>query len=267
MKLDVLYEISELKRMVNNLLTYSKVTFVDIDKCRVKVAIGDESESDLLPVLSARSSAGDKEVWLPEKGDQVAILALLGDINGGVVVGSLLKAGDSPKKATWFKEFSDGTTIEYDKKTHNLDIKIADGGAVAIKAPDGTVSVDCKESSVTADKATVTGKSSVVVRSDTKVDLVATNVTVDGIMKVTGAASFDATVAVTGALSSASVATGGLAAGGGSSDLTIGQIKGDLVVGGDVEAGGVSLKGHKHAYQGPLHKGDPADTSEPGGSI
>ena len=221
MKLDLLFEVSELKRMMANLLIYSKVTHVDIDKCRIKVAIGDDSQSDLLPVLSSRSSGGDKEVWLPEKGDQVAILSLMGDINGGVVIGSILKAGDSPKKKTWFKEFSDGTTLEYDKETHKLDVKVATEGEVNLNVPGGKVSVETKESSVTADKATVVGKSSVEVKSDTKVDLVATNIKVDGIMKVTGDATFDKSVKVATSMSSASVATGSMAAGGGSGTLKL----------------------------------------------
>ena len=144
MNLDFLYELAELKRKLNNLVTIAQVTQVNPETARIKVSIGSSFESDSLPVLSERASSGDKCVWLPEKGDQVLVIALNGDINSGFVVGSISKTSESQNKLSKFTSFSNGTYFDYDKEKNFLDVSLADGALFKLKVTGGSIQIDCK---------------------------------------------------------------------------------------------------------------------------
>jgi phage baseplate assembly protein V len=145
MNLDFLYELAEVKRKLNNLVTLAQVTSINPETARVKVSIGDASESDFLPILSERASGGDQSMWLPEKGDQVLVIALNGDINSGFVLGSILKITESQNKLSMFRKFSNGTSFEYDKEQNLLAVSLAEGAVFRLKASGGKIEIDCTE--------------------------------------------------------------------------------------------------------------------------
>ena len=238
---DFYFEFAEMKRQLANMLQVVKVAAVDIENGRVTVSIGGEAESDYLPVLSPRSSSTTKSSWLPQTGEQVLVLALGGDVNFGFVVGSVPMVANSTKKASDYREYSDGTTIEYDPKTNKLLIDASKSkAAVLIKAKN--VSVESEKINFEADKVKVKGE-----------------FTCDGQAAFTENVSVAKNVAVVQSVSSANVATGGLSAPP-NEELTIGEIKGDIVATGDIKAGDVSLKNHTHEYipgdNGPTQTGE-----------
>ena len=266
------FDIAELKRQLSNTVVVGTVSAIDVEKGRVKVKISEDAESDLIPVLATRSTAGDKSSWLPEIDEQVLVLTITGDINYGFIIGSIPKTADSTKTKTDHRKYSDGTTIDYDKETSTylIDITKADG-KVNINVLGGDVSIKAKNVTAEAsEKASVKGKT-VDVTAENKASVTAktisakadTSATVDSpTVKITGDATFDKTVTVTGALTAASVATGSLAPKAGGS-LTMGAVTGDLAVAGDVKAGGVSLKTHTHNYVAAQHPAGPAPTEPP----
>jgi phage baseplate assembly protein V len=218
------YQVAELRRQMSSLVSVAKVSEVNPKTARIKVFIEGDAQSDFLPVLSSRASGGDQCVWLPENGDQVLILAPSGEINQGFVVGSIMKTADSPNKTSDYKQFSDGTVVEYDKTSHSLSIDVKENGKVSVLVNGGTVSVKAKDISVEAEGQVSIKASKVAVFGETTF---ASAVIVEGAMTAK-------------AISAASVATSGA-----------------------VSADGVDLTSHKHTYIKPLHPDGSAETGGP----
>lgn len=95
---------------------------------RVRLPEMGNLRTDWLQVLQPKTLR-DKHWCLPDLGEHVAVLL---DNNGddGVVLGAVYSAADAPPVATGDKRhirFADGTTIEYDRVTHQL---VVDGPAL-----------------------------------------------------------------------------------------------------------------------------------------
>lgn len=110
------------------------------EKMRVKVTIPDTTTSplitDWLPVLCPRASQ-DMQYDLPDVGDQVLCLFLPYGLEQGFVVGAMYGKQQPPVQSgdKWHRKFSDGATLEYDRKSHSLMADIP-----------GTAKIKCKES-------------------------------------------------------------------------------------------------------------------------
>lgn len=125
-------------------LKFGTVSAVDEQTMRVRVRLPDldNLRTDWLPVLT-RKSLRDKDYWLPDIGEHVAVLL---DANGddGVVLGAIFSDADTVpvvSRNKWHRRFIDGTTIEYDRETHKLridcvgDIELASATHISLQAP------------------------------------------------------------------------------------------------------------------------------------
>lgn len=95
------------------------------EKHRVRVEFRDTVTTKLisgwLPVLVPRAK-GDMVFDLPDIGDQVLCLFLGNGLEEGFVLGSMYGSQSPPVSSgdKFHRKFSDGTTLEYDRKTHTL---------------------------------------------------------------------------------------------------------------------------------------------------
>jgi phage baseplate assembly protein V len=107
-------------------LKFGLVDAVDEQRMRVRVRLPDLDNlvTAWLPVLT-RKSLRDKDYWLPDIEEHVAVLL---DANGddGVVLGALFSQADPPpvtSRDKWHKRFSDGAEFEYDRSSHTLAVR------------------------------------------------------------------------------------------------------------------------------------------------
>jgi len=112
--------------ILKNLIRVGRVSSVDPTACTARVAFEDQANlvSYKLPVL-VRGSLQNKDYWLPDPGEQVLCLFLPSGNAQGFIIGSLYSNQDKPPMGSQNKRyinFSDGTTIEYDRATHTLMI-------------------------------------------------------------------------------------------------------------------------------------------------
>ena len=125
-------------------LKFGTVSAVDEQTMRVRVRLPDldNLRTDWLPVLT-RKSLRDKDYWLPDVGEHVAVLL---DANGddGVVLGAIYSDPDTVPVISRDKRhvrFGDGTWIEYDRAEHKLqihcvgDIEIVSDTHISFRAP------------------------------------------------------------------------------------------------------------------------------------
>ncbi len=138
-------KVAELEEKLNNLVKVGKIVAVNPKKATARVEFEDRDKtvSWELPIMH-KHTKWDKTYWLPKVGELVYVLTpSLG--NGlGVILGSSYNAEDTPPASDLNKVkilFEDGTTIEYDKKSHKLyihsvgDIEIVSDTHIVLKAP------------------------------------------------------------------------------------------------------------------------------------
>ncbi|HIW78270.1 MAG TPA: phage baseplate assembly protein V [Candidatus Bilophila faecipullorum] len=200
---------------ISQLARVGFVTARQPERHRVRVQFRDTVTSPLvsgwLPVLTPRASA-DMAFDLPDVGDQVLCLFLGNGLEDGFVLGSMYGAQTPPVASgdKFHRTFSDGTTIEYDRKAHKLTASVK-----------GDV------------EANVTGNIEVRLQGNGKVEAV-------GALDMTSAAKIG--------LNTPALTMGG-AKGGGTNAETQGNIRhrGNIhVTEGDVTVNGISFLGHVH---------------------
>lgn len=101
---------------------------------RVRLPALENMETDWLPMLTA-AAGGNRFYSLPDEGEQVVCLL---DARGenGVVLGATYNTADKPPAASkdvWMRRFKNGTVIQHDRKTGNIDVQTQ--GTVTINAP------------------------------------------------------------------------------------------------------------------------------------
>lgn len=107
----------------------------DAANCRVRVTFLDHDGllSWWLPIVVPKSQ-DDKAYWLPDIGEQVVCLMDEHD-EDGCVLGAIYSSADAPPVSDGNKfhvSFQDGTSIEYDRATHQLSINVGAGGTISI---------------------------------------------------------------------------------------------------------------------------------------
>lgn len=228
--------LSDLERRFANLISFGAVTALDTGRARVKVKIG-ALETDWLPWLTAH--AGKVRSWsAPELGEQVMVLAPVGDLAQGVVLPALYQQQFNAPSAdpdTHLLTFQDGTTLSYDETSKTLDltskgpITLNAQGAVTVNAA-GSIALNAAETSISG------------------------NLTVGGSASIAGGATVGQNLSVGGGL------TAGTAGGSGGASATY-RFKGNLILetgdfiveqgdidvpNGDVTASDRSLISHGH---------------------
>jgi phage baseplate assembly protein gpV len=100
-------------------------------KVRVVFPDYDELVSWWLPVIFAKTQ-NDKAYWIPDIGEQVVCLMDLRD-EAGAVLGAIYSNADVPPVNSADKfhlAFKDGTSVDYDRAAHVLDLKFQDHGEI-----------------------------------------------------------------------------------------------------------------------------------------
>jgi phage baseplate assembly protein gpV len=100
-------------------------------KVRVVFPDYDELVSWWLPVIFAKTQ-NDKAYWIPDVGEQVVCLMDLRD-EAGAVLGAIYSNADVPPVNSADKfhlAFRDGTSVDYDRAAHVLDLKFQDHGEI-----------------------------------------------------------------------------------------------------------------------------------------
>ena len=127
-------DMTEAERRISNVALMGQVVALDTARARVRVKAGPIT-TGWLPFATLR--AGPDRTWHPpEPGEQVLLVAPGGDLNQGVVVGSVYRA-DHPAPAdsedisrTLFK---DGAVIEYDRAQHHWRLAVPAGGQIVLE--------------------------------------------------------------------------------------------------------------------------------------
>lgn len=117
--------------MAINLIRIGIVSSINAKKCSARVEFGDKDKliSYELPVLN-RGSQDVKDYWLPDINEQVICLFLPNGISltQGFIIGSFYSNVDVPivNNANVRRlDFGDGTFLEYNRETKELNIKCA----------------------------------------------------------------------------------------------------------------------------------------------
>lgn len=127
-------DMTEAERRISNVALMGQVVALDTTRARVRVQAGPIT-TGWLPFATVR--AGPDRTWHPpEPGEQVLLVAPGGDLNQGVVVGSIYRA-DHPAPAdsedisrTLFK---DGAVMEYDRAQHHWRLAVPTGGRIVLE--------------------------------------------------------------------------------------------------------------------------------------
>jgi len=118
---DMNEHISEILRLLRNLIRIGTVSAVDAPNGRCRVRSGD-NETGWLPWLSAR--AGRSRAWsAPSVGEQVLLLSLGGELNTGFILPGIFSDSHPAPSASadalhW--SFPDGAVIEYEPQNGAL---------------------------------------------------------------------------------------------------------------------------------------------------
>ncbi|PRP72440.1 baseplate protein [Chromobacterium amazonense] len=210
-------------------LKFGSVAEQDPDTQRVRVRLPELGQllTAWLPVLS-RKSLKDKDYWLPDIGEQVAVLL---DARGedGVVLGAIYSEQDAvPVKSAdkWQRRFSDGAVLEYDRQQNQLTVNGAVKHVVVQTQADITLKTQNTLTGDAGDAVLIKGGNTITLQAGGKVSINAPATEISGTLTVKGAITGQGGMAVSG--------------GGGAT------VSGSVNVSGDVIASGKSLVGHNH---------------------
>lgn len=137
------FEITELQRRLSNVIRLGRVVDIDysgaIPKVRVRI---DPLTTAWLPLMTLRAGP-DRSWWPVEIDEQVVVLSPIGELNQGMVLGSICQqrfpaAGN--RIDVHRTTYADGAVIEYDRTTHHLQA-VLPAGATTTLISDGGVSI------------------------------------------------------------------------------------------------------------------------------
>ncbi len=133
------YILRDLQRRLSNMIRRGCIHSVDFKKTppRVRVEYSKGAVTAWLPFVSNRASS-ECSTWDPlSVGERVVIFSESGDLNCGMVI-SALNCSDNPAPSSdpyvHVTRYSDGTQIDYNRKSHKLNVSIGSGGDIEINA-------------------------------------------------------------------------------------------------------------------------------------
>lgn len=176
--IDIEYRLNKIEAKLNNIVRIGEVSSINETDCTVKVVFQEFDNSFVshdLPIMVKQSMA-NKDYWLPDINEQVVCIFLPTGLENGFVLGSLYSEEDKPVLANpqiRNVTFSDGSSMTYDRKKHELNINIVNEGKLNIKA--NSANLTAKEITVKSEKATITANS--IIEGD---------LTIKGNVKATG---------------------------------------------------------------------------------
>lgn len=194
-------------------LKFGTVSAVDEQTMRVRVRLPDldNLRTDWLPVLT-RKSLRDKDYWLPDIGEHVAVLL---DVNGddGVVLGAIFSDADTVpvvSRDKWHRRFDDSAELEYDRASHTLTVR---GGI---------------------QKVIVEVGETILLKAGTKVTIDAPEAECTGNLLVNGKLTYQGGMAGSGGAGAAAVIAGNV------------QVDGNVDASGSIMDGGGNSNHHSH---------------------
>ena len=126
------YAAAQIDRILANLVRFGRVTAVAYSQAIATV----DFDGELVEGIEwLKQRAGDDRSWsAPSKDEYVLVLSASGDLSQGVILGALeqTKFPNVGTDANPVTVYSDGTTIQYDKNSHVLNIQMGSGGKVVI---------------------------------------------------------------------------------------------------------------------------------------
>jgi phage baseplate assembly protein V len=118
---------------MKKLIDVGRVSAVYPDRCTARVYFEDRDTVTRELHIGVRGSLNTKDYWMPEPGEAVVCVFLPNSTEGFILC--TYYGEDKPPVKERNKRhlsFEDGTTIEYDTKTHTLSIQCT--GSIHIKA-------------------------------------------------------------------------------------------------------------------------------------
>ena len=155
------FETAEMRRTIENLFLWGRVTRALPESAEVFVRIDDEIEVGPIPFLTPKGGP-EASLYFPlSEGDLVFLCVPQGDFSEAVVLGSTFRQGEAPKtqKGTTIK-FKDGAELSYEPAEKTLVLKAPPSGTIRLEV---TGKVELKAPEVTlgdagpADLGVVTG--------------------------------------------------------------------------------------------------------------
>ncbi|HEI6852731.1 TPA: phage baseplate assembly protein V [Yersinia enterocolitica] len=149
-------QITEILRLLRNLIRIGTVAEVDLDQALCRVATGDNT-TGWLNWLTARAGQS-RSWWAPSVGEQVLILSLGGELDTAFVLPGIFSDDFPPPSASadgLYLAFPDGATLHYEPESGELQ---ADGVKTAV--------INASES-INATAPTITCAASVKILLDT----------------------------------------------------------------------------------------------------
>lgn len=141
---------NDLEAIVKNMIKVGIIESFNEENATARVVFQDINiKSYDLPII-VKQSQNNKDYWIPDIGESVLCLFLPTGIESGFILGSYYNKKDRPPVTDQNKrtvKFSDGTILEYDRKTHKLtadvkgDIDIKATGKVDINA-NGAITIN-----------------------------------------------------------------------------------------------------------------------------
>jgi len=121
------FHLSEMRRMMENLFQFGVVKQVSPDGTEATVEIGEDLETSMLPILQRRAGA-DSEKWALSPGEQVFLVCPSGEMDSGVIVGSIHQKSTIPSGKGNIRTYSNGVSLseEYEDKRHQICLKASD---------------------------------------------------------------------------------------------------------------------------------------------
>lgn len=138
--MNVDFGITELNRIVANIVRLGRIETVDLTKTppKVTVKIGNLITAEL-DFVTLRAGE-DKSWWPVTAGEQVIVLSPDGNLTKGLVIGSIFQNSIPPSTNVGNlirTDYSDGAVTEYDKDNHRMKITLPTDGTLEIVASGG----------------------------------------------------------------------------------------------------------------------------------
>lgn len=137
------FDMVESERRMSNIILLASVHMVDEKKAQVRVKAG-ALVSGWLNIASLRAGE-DRHYWLPEVGEQVVVASPDGDMNQGVVIGSIFSERYPPNDNATTKHsshYKDGAVFRYDREAHHYSITLPADGKVTITVGSSSLVMD-----------------------------------------------------------------------------------------------------------------------------
>ncbi len=197
------FQLSELKRRLCNMIQVGQIHEVDTQKALAKVRLGDII-THWLPWVAGR--AGSVRHWSPlEANEQVVVLAPFGELNQGIILGSLYQ-NTAPAPDTQAQRhtiaWDDGLKIKYDQTNHKLNIQNAETLNITVS---GQANIQAKDITLEASETqSIMAKGPLQLASGECIELSAPNISLasqgGGQCSMQGSFAIDGDVHVTGDL-------------------------------------------------------------------